>query len=61
MMQPSDGSQPDLKAKQFAKGYAGQVSQILEELKGERVEPYPQLTGRVGTAMDDPSRSDNYV
>jgi hypothetical protein len=61
MMQPSAGSQPNPKAKQFAQDYAGQVSQILEKLKGERVEPYPQLTGRVGTAMDDPSRLDNYV
>ena len=61
MMQPSDGSQPDPKAKQFARDYAGQVNQILEELKGERVEPYPLLTGRVGTAINDPSRTDNYV
>jgi hypothetical protein len=59
MTQPSDGSQPD--PTQFAQDYANRVGQIIAKLKGEREEPYPLLTGRVGTTMDDPSRSDNYV
>jgi len=59
MMQPSAGSQPDPKT--FLDSYSGQVGQLLEKLKSEREEPYPLLTGRVGTAMDDPSRSGNYV
>jgi len=59
MMQPSAGSQPD--SKTFLNNYSTKVGQILEKLKSEREEPYPLLTGRVGTAMDDPSRSDNYV
>jgi hypothetical protein len=59
MMQPSAGSQPDPKA--FLGNYSDQVGQLLEKLKSEREEPYPLLTGRVGTTMDDPSRSDNYV
>jgi hypothetical protein len=59
MMQPSAGSQPN--SKTFLDSYSIKVGQILEKLRSEREEPYPLLTGRVGTAIDDPSRTGNYV
>jgi hypothetical protein len=59
MMQPSDGSQPDPKAKQFAQDYAGQVAQLIQKAQDERAEKYPLLTGQVGTTIQD--RSDYYV
>jgi hypothetical protein len=46
-----NGSQPD--PEKFAQDYAARLVKNNRELEDERIEPYPNLTGKVGATVRD--------
>jgi hypothetical protein len=46
-----NGSQPN--PEQFAQDYASKIIKINQDLENARIEPYPQLTGKVGATVSD--------